>query len=109
MIVTDNLFGDIIPDLAGAVTGGIGYAANGNINAVGEFPSCSSPYTAPHRTSPQNKANPTAAILAGAMLLRHLGHDAAAARMRTLSKQICAKRCQCGTDQVGADVLTRLG
>ena len=43
VIVTDNLFGDIITDLAGAVTGGIGYAASGNINAVGEFPSMFEP------------------------------------------------------------------
>ena len=59
MIVTDNLFGDIITDLAGAVTGGIGYAASGNINAVGEFPSMFEPV---HGSAPdiarQNKANP---------------------------------------------------
>ena len=73
VIVTDNLFGDILTDQAGAVTGGIGYAASGNINAVGEFPSMFEPV---HGSAPdiagQNKANPTAAILAGAMLLRPL-------------------------------------
>ena len=76
VIVTDNLFGDILTDQAGAVTGGIGYAASGNINAVGEFPSMFEPV---HGSSPdievQNKANPTAAILAGAMLLRQLGYE----------------------------------
>mgnify|MGYP003082907178 FL=1 len=65
VIVTDNLFGDILTDQAGAVTGGIGYAASGNINAVGEFPSMFEPV---HGSAPdiagQNKANPTAAILA---------------------------------------------
>ena len=43
VIVTDNLFGDILTDQAGAVTGGIGYAASGNINAVGKFPSMFEP------------------------------------------------------------------
>lgn len=82
VIVTDNLFGDILTDQAGAVTGGIGYAASGNINAVGEFPSMFEPV---HGSAPdiarQNKANPTAAILAGAMLLRHLGYESTAARI----------------------------
>jgi 3-isopropylmalate dehydrogenase len=51
VIVTDNLFGDILTDLAGAVTGGIGLAASGNINPDGAFPRCSSPCTARRRTS----------------------------------------------------------
>ena len=112
VIVTDNLFGDIITDLAGAVTGGIGYAASGNINAVGEFPSMFEPV---HGSAPdiarQNKANPTAAILAGAMLLRHLGHDAAAARIEDAVEADMRENGATvrGTDQVGADVLARLG
>ena len=111
VIVTDNLFGDIITDLAGAVTGGIGYAASGNINAVGEFPSMFEPV---HGSAPdiarQNKANPTAAILAGAMLLRHLGHDAAAARIEDAVEADMRENGASvrGTDQVGADVLARL-
>ena len=112
VIVTDNLFGDIITDLAGAVTGGIGYAASGNINAVGEFPSMFEPV---HGSAPdiarQNKANPTAAILAGAMLLRHLGHAAAAARIEDAVEADMRENGASvrGTDQVGADVLARLG
>ena len=112
VIVTDNLFGDIITDLAGAVTGGIGYAASGNINAVGEFPSMFEPV---HGSAPdiarQNKANPTAAILAGAMLLRHLGHDAAAARIEDAVEADMRENGASvrGTNQVGADVLARLG
>ena len=112
VIVTDNLFGDIITDLAGAVTGGIGYAESGNINAVGEFPSMFEPV---HGSAPdiarQNKANPTAAILAGAMLLRHLGHDAAAARIEDAVEADMRENGASvrGTDQVGADVLARLG
>lgn len=80
VIVTDNLFGDILTDQAGAITGGIGYAACGNINADGTYPSMFEPV---HGSAPdiagQNKANPTATVLAAAMLLRHLGHEDAAA------------------------------
>jgi 3-isopropylmalate dehydrogenase len=74
VIVTDNLFGDILTDLAGAVTGGIGLAASGNINPDGAFPSMFEPV---HGSAPdiagQQKADPTAAILSVALLLDHLG------------------------------------
>lgn len=79
VIVTDNLFGDIITDQAGAVTGGIGLAACGNINASRQFPSMFEPV---HGSAPdiagQEKANPTATILASAMLLRHVGEEESA-------------------------------
>src|SRR3954469_24732568 len=74
VIVTDNLFGDIITDLAAAGTGGIGLAASGNINPDGAFPSMFEPV---HGSAPdiagQQKADPTAAILSIALLLDHLG------------------------------------
>lgn len=74
VIVTDNLFGDILTDLAAAISGGIGLAASGNINPAGEFPSMFEPV---HGSAPdiagQQKADPTAAILSVALLLRHLG------------------------------------
>ena len=108
VIVTDNLFGDILTDQAGAVTGGIGYAASGNINAAGEFPSMFEPV---HGSAPdiagQNKANPTAAILAGAMLLRHLGYESTAVRIEDAVEadmRINGARAR-GTDEVGNDVL----
>lgn len=79
VIVTDNLFGDILTDQAGAVTGGIGLAACGNINASRQFPSMFEPV---HGSAPdiagQEKANPTASILASAMLLRHVGEEESA-------------------------------
>ncbi|MFE6688301.1 3-isopropylmalate dehydrogenase [Streptomyces sp. NPDC057743] len=82
VIVTDNLFGDILTDLAAAVTGGIGLAASGNINPTGEFPSMFEPV---HGSAPDiagtGKADPTATILSVALLLRHLGLDAQAARI----------------------------
>src|SRR5688572_29360891 len=79
VIVTDNLFGDIITDLAAAVTGGIGLAASGNVNPDRTSPSMFEPV---HGSAPdiagQEKADPTAAILSGALLLEHLGLDEAA-------------------------------
>ena len=112
VIVTDNLFGDILTDQAGAVTGGIGYAASGNINAAGEFPSMFEPV---HGSAPdiagQNKANPTAAILAGAMLLRHLGYESTAVRIEDAVEadmRVNGARTR-GTDGVGNDVLGFLG
>ncbi|MBZ4019165.1 3-isopropylmalate dehydrogenase [Streptomyces purpurogeneiscleroticus] len=82
VIVTDNLFGDILTDLAAAVTGGIGLAASGNINPSGAFPSMFEPV---HGSAPDiagtGKADPTATILSVALLLRHLGYEAEAARI----------------------------
>ncbi|MGP4033829.1 3-isopropylmalate dehydrogenase [Pseudarthrobacter sp. 1C304] len=82
VIVTDNLFGDIITDLAAAVTGGIGLAASGNINMERTAPSMFEPV---HGSAPdiagQQKADPTAAILSAALLLDHLGYAAAARRI----------------------------
>ncbi|QHC25311.1 3-isopropylmalate dehydrogenase [Streptomyces sp. GS7] len=82
VIVTDNLFGDILTDLAAAVTGGIGLAASGNINPSGAFPSMFEPV---HGSAPDiagtGKADPTATILSVALLLRHLGHEERAARI----------------------------
>jgi len=82
VIVTDNLFGDIITDLAAAVTGGIGLAASGNINMERTAPSMFEPV---HGSAPdiagQQKADPTAAILSAALLLDHLGHGAAARKI----------------------------
>ena len=79
VIVTDNLFGDIITDLAAAITGGIGLAASGNINPHRTAPSMFEPV---HGSAPdiagQQKADPTAAILSVALMLDHLGLDAAA-------------------------------
>ena len=82
VIVTDNLFGDIITDLAAAVSGGIGLAASGNIDATGTNPSMFEPV---HGSAPdiagQGLADPTAAIMSVALLLTHLGETDAAARV----------------------------
>lgn len=82
VIVTDNLFGDIITDLAAAVSGGIGLAASGNIDATGTNPSMFEPV---HGSAPdiagKGIADPTAAVMSVALLLSHIGQDAAAARV----------------------------
>lgn len=82
VIVTDNLFGDILTDLAAAITGGIGLAASGNINMDRTAPSMFEPV---HGSAPdiagQQKADPSAAILSAALLLDHLGYGAAARRI----------------------------
>jgi 3-isopropylmalate dehydrogenase len=82
VIVTDNLFGDIITDLAAAITGGIGLAASGNVNPDRTSPSMFEPV---HGSAPdiagQQKADPTAAILSASLLLDHLGYADAAAQV----------------------------
>jgi len=82
VIVTDNLFGDILTDLAAAIGGGIGLGASANINPEGDFPSMFEPV---HGSAPdiagKNLADPTAAILSAAMLLNHLANPVAAARI----------------------------
>ena len=82
VIVTDNLFGDILTDIAAAVTGGIGMAASGSVNPERRYPSTFEPV---HGSAPdiagQGIADPAAAILSGALLLEHLGHHDEARRV----------------------------
>jgi 3-isopropylmalate dehydrogenase len=95
VIVTDNLFGDIVTDLAAAVTGGIGLAASGNINPGRVAPSMFEPV---HGSAPdiagQGVADPTATVLSVAMLLAHLGLDGAAARVEKAVAEDLATRPQ---------------
>ncbi|MEZ5182742.1 MAG: 3-isopropylmalate dehydrogenase [Acidimicrobiales bacterium] len=83
VIVTDNLFGDILTDLGGAVSGGIGFASSGNLDPTRQAPSMFEPV---HGSAPdiagQAKANPIAAILSAAMMLDLLGEGDAAERIR---------------------------
>ncbi|MEU5561940.1 3-isopropylmalate dehydrogenase [Micromonospora musae] len=82
VVVTDNLFGDILTDIAAAVTGGIGLAASGCINPEGAYPSMFEPV---HGSAPdiagQGVADPVAAVLSAALLLDQLGHTDAATRV----------------------------
>jgi 3-isopropylmalate dehydrogenase len=80
VVVTDNLFGDILTDIAAAICGGIGLAASGNINPTGAYPSMFEPV---HGSAPdiagKNLADPTATVMSVAMMLSHLGLNEAAA------------------------------
>ena len=97
VIVTDNLFGDILTDLGGAVSGGIGLASSANLNPARTGPSMFEPV---HGSAPdiagQGKANPIAAILSGALMLDFLGEGAAAARI--------TKACEASADTAGSTI-----
>ena len=111
VIVTDNLFGDILTDLAGAVVGGIGLAASGNINPDRTAPSMFEPV---HGSAPdiagQGKADPTATILSVAMLLEHLGLTEAAARVEAAVAADLAERGDRvrSTADVGNEIAARI-
>ena len=111
VIVTDNLFGDIITDLAAAVSGGIGLAASGNIDATRTNPSMFEPV---HGSAPdiagQGIADPTAAIMSVALLLSHVGEADAAARVDKAVEQHLATRgdAKLSTTEVGERILARL-
>ena len=111
VILTDNLFGDILTDEAGARVGGGGYSASGCINAINEYPSMFEPI---HGSAPdiagQGIANPTAAILSAAMLLRHLGFDDAAARIDAAVEADIEELGSTtrSTAEVGRDILSRI-
>jgi len=114
VVVTDNLFGDILTDLAGAISGGIGLAASGNVNPEGEFPSMFEPV---HGSAPdiagRQLADPRAAILSTALLLDHLGlgdearrvEEAVAADVAEPGRDSGARR---STADIGRDVADRL-
>jgi 3-isopropylmalate dehydrogenase len=111
VIVTDNLFGDILTDLAAAISGGIGLAASGNINPDGTHPSMFEPV---HGSAPdiagKQLADPTAAILSVALLLEHLGLPDAAARVTTAVTNDLAARgtTKRTTSEVGDAIVTAL-
>ncbi|HWD62001.1 MAG TPA: 3-isopropylmalate dehydrogenase [Humibacter sp.] len=112
VIVTDNLFGDILTDLAAAISGGIGLAASGNINPDGTYPSMFEPV---HGSAPdiagQQKADPTAAILSVSLLLSHLGLEDASARVASAVADDLAQRGSAprSTALVGDSIAARLG
>ena len=111
VIVTDNLFGDILTDLAAAVSGGIGLAASGNINPSRAYPSMFEPV---HGSAPDiagsGKADPTATVLSVALLLRHLGYETAAARIDEAVTADLAERAETvrTTDEIGDALAARV-
>jgi 3-isopropylmalate dehydrogenase len=110
VIVTDNLFGDILTDLGAAIAGGIGLAASGNINPEKTAPSMFEPV---HGSAPdiagQSKADPTAAILSAGMLCTHLGLSAAAAKIeKAVADDVTGRRGARSTVEVGDDIAKRV-
>jgi 3-isopropylmalate dehydrogenase len=106
VVVTDNLFGDILTDVAAAITGGIGLAASGNLDPSRANPSMFEPV---HGSAPdiagQQKADPTATILSVALMLEHLGHDAEAARVENaVLKRLAGSPAPAPTSQVGDEL-----
>jgi 3-isopropylmalate dehydrogenase len=106
VVVTDNLFGDILTDLGGAVSGGIGLASSANLNPARTGPSMFEPV---HGSAPDiagtNVANPTAAILSAALMLDFLGEGDAADRIRAA----CADPVTGSTTDVGDSIASRVG
>ena len=111
VIVTDNLFGDILTDLAGAIGGGIGLAASGNINPTGSFPSMFEPV---HGSAPdiagQQIADPTAAILSAGLMLDHLELPELGDRVRDAVREDLAARGSVprSTRDIGDAIIARI-
>jgi 3-isopropylmalate dehydrogenase len=111
VVVTDNLFGDIITDIGAAIAGGIGLAASGNINPDNTFPSMFEPV---HGSAPdiagQGKADPTATVLSVATMLEHLGAVEAAREIETAVAADLKTRGQTvrSTSQIGDDLAARV-
>ncbi|XVQ84523.1 3-isopropylmalate dehydrogenase [Microbispora siamensis] len=113
VIVTDNLFGDILTDIGAAVAGGIGLAASGNVNPARTAPSMFEPV---HGSAPdiagQGKADPTATILSVAMLLDHLGQAEASARVEQAVADDLIERQSAwtarSTREIGDDIAARV-
>ncbi len=105
VIVTDNLFGDILTDLGGAVSGGIGVASSANLNPRRTGPSMFEPV---HGSAPDivgtGKANPVAAILSAAHMLEFLGEARAAEALRTA----CVDAPSGTTSHVGTEIASRV-
>jgi 3-isopropylmalate dehydrogenase len=117
VVVTDNLFGDIITDLGAAIQGGLGLAASANLNPTRRFPSMFEPV---HGSAPdiagKGWANPVAAILSLALCLDHLGEpeaskaieDAAVAGLKDL-KKMAGPEMGMSTSEIGAAIADRVG
>jgi tartrate dehydrogenase/decarboxylase/D-malate dehydrogenase len=110
VVVGSNLFGDILSDLAAAVTGGLGMAPSGNINPQGDYPSM---FEAVHGSAPdiagQGIANPVAQVLAGAMMLEHLGETVAAQAINATVEKVLAEGAVLTPDLGGRATTAELG
>ena len=109
VIVTDNLFGDILSDLAGALTGGIGFAASANLNMTRTGASLFEPvHGAAHDIAGTGRANPIAAVSSAALMLEHLGEHEAASRVARAVADFRGDVAVLGTDGVTKSLIERL-
>ena len=109
IIVTDNLFGDILSDLAGAVTGGIGYAASANLNPTRSTASLFEPvHGAAHDIVGKNLANPLAAVISATLMLEHLGETAAAFAIEAAVTDFDGDVAVFGTAGVADELIRRI-
>jgi len=105
VVVASNLFGDLLTDLGGIISGGLGLAPSCNLNPERDFPSMFEPV---HGSAPdiagQGIANPVAAVLSAAMMLEHLGEADVAAQLRSsVEKTLLSGQ---GTPDLGGDLTT---
>jgi 3-isopropylmalate dehydrogenase len=108
IIVTDNLFGDILSDLAGAVSGGIGYAASANLNPARTGASLFEPvHGAAHDIAGTGKANPIAAVKSAALMLEHFGETVAAQRITRAVQDFDGDVASLGTVGITNQLLER--
>ncbi len=108
VIVTDNLFGDILSDLAGAVTGGIGFAASANLNPAKTGASLFEPvHGAAHDIVGSGRANPLAAISSATLMLEHLGEGDAASKIARAVRDFSGD-VTLGTTSITQEILGRL-
>ena len=111
VVVTDNLFGDLLTDIAAAICGGIGLAASGNINPEKKFPSMFEPV---HGSAPdiagKGIADPTATVMSVALMLDHLGlGDAARDVERAVAKDLAARgSAKRSTSEIGDALVAAL-
>jgi 3-isopropylmalate dehydrogenase len=109
VIVTDNLFGDILTDLSAALTGGLGLSASGNLNPDKNGPSIFEPV---HGSAPDiqgtGKANPAGAVLSASLMLDHLGETAAAADLDSAVDTVLAEGSAASTDAWAAALSAEL-
>jgi 3-isopropylmalate dehydrogenase len=109
VIVTDNLFGDILSDLAGAVTGGIGFAASANLNPARTGASLFEPvHGAAHDIAGTGSANPLAAVSSAVLMLEHLDEADAARRIAQAVADFDGDVAALGTDGVTTNLIGRL-
>ncbi len=109
IIVTDNLFGDILSDLAGAVAGGIGFAASANLNPERTGPSMFEPvHGAAHDIVGTGRANPLAAVASAGLMLEHLGEADAARRVLAAVADLQDRVLHGSTEQITQQLIARL-